>query len=80
MNAYGSHVTTIDELETLDTDEVIEGYRDGRGNEPEPQGNRSKSYWHGWRNGMIDGGHMKSDAASKALAAAYLAHQRASRP
>ena len=76
MTAYGSAVSTMYELDTLDSDEVIEGYFDGRKNEPEPQGNRSKSYWHGWRNGMIDGGHMKSDAASKALAAAHLAHQR----
>ena len=80
MTTYGNAVSTMDELVEFDTDEIIEGYFDGRENEPEPQGNRSKSYWHGWRNGMIDGGHMKSDAASKALTAAYLAHQRASRP
>lgn len=80
MTAYGSPVTTVDELDDLDETEMVEGYRDGYRNEPEPQGNRSKSYWHGWRNGMIDGGHMKPDAASKALADAYLAQKRAARP
>jgi hypothetical protein len=57
------------ELDTLDDAEVFEGYRDGRANEPEPGDNRSLSYWHGWRNGMVDYGHMKVDDAQAALAA-----------
>jgi len=47
-------VTTAAELLTLDPDEVQEGYRDGFAGEPEPGDNRSKAYWHGWRNAWID--------------------------
>ncbi len=74
---YGGPVVTLAELDTLDDDELLEGYHDGRANEPQPSGNRSKSYWHGWRNGMVDGGHMEGDAAQRELARAYLAQHRA---
>ncbi len=47
-------VITAAELQYLDADEIIEGYRGGLAGEPEPGGNRSKSYWHGWRNGHND--------------------------
>jgi len=64
-------VTTIEELVSLDSYEVIAGYADGRANEPCGD-NRSRDYWHGWRNGQIDKGFMAPDAASRALAAAYI--------
>lgn len=36
-------------------DEMLEGYQDGRKQDsPEPSGNRSKSYCHGFRNGRDD--------------------------
>lgn len=60
-------VTTVAELEALDGDEILEGYRDGLNGEPEPGGNRSKAYWHGWRNGRSDRTG-SVDAASMALA------------
>ncbi len=46
-------VRTLAELDQLDDVEIQEGYFDGRNNEPEPRagGNRSRSYWHGWRVG-----------------------------
>ena len=47
-------VTTTEELSHLDKDETVEGYLDGLNGEPEPGDNRSKSYWHGWRNGHAD--------------------------
>jgi hypothetical protein len=56
---------------TLDDGELLEGYRDGRAGEPEPGNNRSRSYWHGWRNGAVDGGHRTKDEAQAVLAAAY---------
>ena len=65
-------VTTREELVTLNSDEVLEGYRDGLRGEAEPGDNRSKSYWHGWRNGMVDGGHRPKDAAQAQLAHEYL--------
>lgn len=61
-------ITKAAELTALDDAEVVEGYFDGRANEPEPGDNRSLSYWHGWRIGMIDGKHRDGDAASMALA------------
>lgn len=69
-------VTTVADLETLDDDEMIEGYRDGKAGEPEPGDNRSRSYWHGWRNGAVDGGHREIDAAQRELAAAIAADNR----
>ena len=73
---YGEPITTVEELDALDTDEVIEGYRDGRDNEPPPTGNRSRSYWHGWRNGMADGGHLPIDPAMRELARQVIAQSR----
>ena len=61
-------ITTVAELEALDHDEVLEGYHDGHDGVPEPGNNRSFSYWHGWRNGMIDRGRLPVDAAAHALA------------
>ena len=48
------------DLATLDSEEIIEGYRDAREGFP-CSGNRSRSYWHGWRNGMVDSGRMKTE-------------------
>lgn len=47
-------ISTLAELDMLDPDEILSGYRDGRAGEPEPGDNHSLSYWHGWRNGVGD--------------------------
>lgn len=47
-------VTTVEELESFDDAEMVEGYMDALNNEPEPGPNRSKAYWHGFRNGKTD--------------------------
>lgn len=47
-------VVSAEELETLDSAEVLEGYQDGLAGDDEPGDNRSKAYWHGWRNGRAD--------------------------
>lgn len=70
-------VRTVAELNMLDQDEITEGYRDGRDGEPEPGNNRSRSYWHGWRNGAADGRHRENDAAQRELARDCLRHARA---
>jgi hypothetical protein len=62
-------VTTFAELDCLDQDDIDEGYWEGRQNAPEPGHNRGKAYWHGWRNGMVDGGHAQPDAAMLLLIA-----------
>jgi hypothetical protein len=68
-------VTTLAELQSLDDREVVEGYWDGVNNEPEPRGNRSKSYWHGWHNGRADRTG-KINGAQKELARVVIADQR----
>ncbi|HEV7339948.1 MAG TPA: hypothetical protein VGO06_28530 [Bosea sp. (in: a-proteobacteria)] len=53
-------VTTLMDLARLNDDEMADGYRDG--SEGLPCGdNRSRSYWHGWRNGARDHGHRDRD-------------------
>jgi len=47
-------VTTIEELNAMDNAEIVEGYGDGFSGDAEPGDNRSKAYWHGWRNGRND--------------------------
>lgn len=60
-------VRTAADLDTLDDAEIVEGYHDGRAGEPEPGGNRSRSYRHGWRVGRVDGGHAQPDADGMVL-------------
>ena len=69
-------VTTLADLETIDDAECTAGYLAGLNNEPEPGNTRSRSYWHGWRNGRMDGGHAEPDAAQDELARAYAAERR----
>lgn len=70
-------VSTLADLDTLDDAEVVAGYRDGLANEPEPGNSRSRSYWHGWRNGMADRGLREIDEAQRELARAAVARSRA---
>lgn len=56
------------EVEHLDESELVEGYRDGYNGEPEPGGNRSDTYYHGWANGAVDGKHREKDEHQAALA------------
>lgn len=72
MDADRIPVSTLADLDTLDEAEILEGYWDGRAGEPEPGNNRSRSYWHGWRNGRVDGRHDKGDQAMQALARAVV--------
>lgn len=62
-------VLSVDELLALDGPEMVEGYQDGRGGEPPPGDNRSRSYWHGWRVGAMDAGRIPIDADHAALVA-----------
>ena len=61
-------IRTLKGLNALEEREILEGYWDGYDGEPEPGDNRSLSYWHGWRNGAVDGGHREADEAQAALA------------
>ena len=69
-------VRTIEDLNRLDVDEMLLGYWAGRENAAEPGSDKSRSYWHGWRNGMTDFGHKKSDSAQSELARHYVGTYR----
>ena len=53
------------------------GYLAGLHGEPEPGSDKSKSYWHGWRNGMMDTGRLPHDEAARNLAAEVVRRHRA---
>jgi hypothetical protein len=78
MNAR-TPITAAADLAALDDAELLDGYRDGRAGDDEPGDNRSLSYWHGWRNGAVDGGHREPDAAQAQLAHDYLRSLRRAR-
>lgn len=61
-------VRTKEELEKLDSEEMLQGYLAGKEGVPEPGSGFSRSYWHGWRNGASDFGHRQSDDAQHQLA------------
>ena len=54
-------VHSVTDLFSLDPEEIREGYADAREGLPCGE-NRSRAYWHGWRNGMIDSYKMEADA------------------
>lgn len=72
-------IATLAELDALEHAEVQEGFFDGLAGGPEPGGNRSRSYWHGWRVGMMDAGRLEIDATHRKLVAQYVARERAHR-
>lgn len=56
--------------------DVIDGYRSGYRGESEPGSDKSRSFFHGWRNGRVDGGHDQIDRAQIEFASAHVAMQR----
>ncbi len=74
-----SPVRTLADLNSLDQDEILLGYEDGRRGDPAPGHNLSRSYWHGWRNGAVDGGHREKDEHQEALAAELIAEAKSIR-
>lgn len=62
---------TINDFKTLDDGDVLEGYLDGFEATGFPDSSRSRGYWHGWRNGMIESERMPPDAAYQRLARAF---------
>lgn len=65
-------ITKARQLKKLDEKEMLEGYLDGYENAPKPGDNRSYSYWHGWRNGQVDGKYAKIDSSQQLLAQDYI--------
>jgi hypothetical protein len=69
-------VVTAADLNTLDDAEILEGYSDGFAGFPCGD-NRSRSYWHGWGNGMRDSHRMEPTVESRLLAESVVLERRA---
>ena len=65
-------ITTLEQLEALDTNLCVSGYRAGLDQQPDYT-QRDQAYWHGYLNGCVDGGHMQASAEQRQLAAACIA-------
>lgn len=64
-------VQTVSDFKTLDDGDILEGYLDGFHATGTPDSSRSRGYWHGWRNGVIESGRSPADAAYNRLASAF---------
>jgi len=64
-------VQTVSDFKTLDDGDILEGYLDGFHATGTPDSRRSRGYWHGWRNGVIESGQLPPDAAYNRLASAF---------
>ena len=62
-------VSTVAELSLLDEQEMVAGYLSGLDGSAEPGSDKSKAFWHGWRNGMSDNGFALLDHYQHSLAA-----------
>lgn len=66
-------VCDLFDLRHLDDREITAGYRAGRAGAPEPDTKtHSRSYWHGWRNGMVDSNRRQPDISQMELAEAMM--------
>lgn len=70
-------LSTAAEADFLDMDDCVEGYMSGLRTEEEPGSDKSKSFWHGWRNGMIDRGKIPIDEAAQNLCREMIRRQKA---
>lgn len=67
-------VETVDDLNSLDDDEIVAGYRSGFRGEPEPGSDKSRAFWHGWRNGRVDIGLAQPDVHQALLVRSMYPH------
>lgn len=70
-------VSTVAELDLLDQDDILAGYLDGWACADEPGSDKSRGYWHGWRNAQSDKGRVQPDQAQCQLAGEVVARWRA---
>lgn len=69
-------IKTVEQLDAMDSDLMVKGYLAGRKDAPDYT-QRDQSYWHGYLNGQVDGGHMQISETQCALARAVVARWRA---
>lgn len=69
-------VTTLAELDALDSADVVEGYSSAERGDPEPGANHSRAYHHGWRTRMMDLGEIPIPPEHRQLVREWLAAGR----
>ena len=69
-------VETVEDLNSLDDDEMLAGYRHGLSDGAEPGSDKSRSFWHGWRNGAVDSKRKEIDGHQMRLAEAIYGPSR----
>ena len=69
-------VTTLAVLDTLDSAEMIEGHLSAEKGDPEPGGNHSRSFHHGWRTRMMDLGEIEIPFEHRLLTRAWVTRNR----
>ncbi len=67
-NAERAPIEDVATLSEQDERDMVHGYWRGYRGGEEPGIEFNRAFWHGWRNGMMDGKHMQNDAASANLA------------
>ena len=71
-------VSSLADLNTLEKEDDLEGYRSAERGDPEPGDNRGRAFWHGWCNRMRDIGELPPCHHAASLAKECLEHIRAS--
>lgn len=62
-------VRTLEQLNALNDDEIVEGYMFGFGDQSRPiPDSATPSFLHGYNNALVDRGHMRPTAAMQELA------------
>lgn len=69
-------VSTLDDLDSLNDDEIVAGYREWRKGDPQPGPNRGRAYWHGWMNAARDHGEQPISPEARELAHVWLQRER----
>lgn len=67
-----NEVTTLEELDSLDSDIVLAGYRAGLGFTEINYTMKDKAYWHGYLNGQVDSKQMPISNAQSMLAKLFV--------
>lgn len=61
-----ARITTLEQVDALDDDLVVAGYRAGMRNQPDYT-QTAQDYWHGFNNGQVDGKHAEPSAEQSEL-------------
>ena len=60
-------VRTKADLDSLNEEDILEGYLSADRGDPEPGPNRGRAFWHVWRNRMMDLHELPVDEAAMQL-------------